>query len=613
MKATVSALYSLALDYSRKPLQNQALVDTIDPASDAFTSFLESLKRFPDGLDFKEYFDATQDELRLAAYLLVRQRLLSNPASDYQVLGLNSDATQEQMRQRYRLMMALFHPDRHSHRPEGGAPTTAPLHVGAAPRSDENDWMQQSATQINETYTRLKKGEPRNRTVTQQQARENTSPHVNPATPAKKPSAKRSFESRPDEWLYRTGIWQRHPKLLITGLVVVMVAAFLLLNYNGPTEQMLDQQTNDERLNTTPAKESTAEPNPALAYMLENSQQHDRMVSEILTEPVRRVPAEDAGIPPVRHPREPLRHPREPLRHPREPTRHPRESGDLNIAQNPDSGSSLGSARNDEGVRGDSNLTQDNFQPPPIPKREDPPGLLPPAPPTDASKMTSGLLENRHPGQSEIRHPGQSEIRHPGQSEIRHPGLDPGSIENSAAPRNDEFQGSPTNATEFSSTPLPDNIDLLLARYVMAYQAGEIPRMMQLFSVNRADGNSFTAKQIRDDFKSIFTTTAERKLQIRQRRWKRVDNDQVLIRFVASSSERSRSSQEWNKKVSLVVLKVLPDDLQPLITAFRQESLEPPDQHIRHSRGQRFAPAKPTLPPSMAVESGNPSSSGARE
>ncbi|WP_195910445.1 hypothetical protein, partial [Solemya velum gill symbiont] len=129
-------------------------------------------------------------------------------------------------------------------------------------------------------------------------------------------------------------------------------------------------------------------------------------------------------------------------------------------------------------------------------------------------------------------------------------------------------------ANELSSSPLPDNIDLLLARYVMAYQTGEIPQMMQLFSVNRADSNSFTEKQIRDDFKSIFSTTAERRLQIRQRHWKTLDDGQVLIRFVASSSERKPGLQEWNMKQSLVELKVKMHATYPTITAYRQGSLK---------------------------------------
>ncbi|OOZ59056.1 hypothetical protein BOW44_12570 [Solemya velum gill symbiont] len=108
----------------------------------------------------------------------------------------------------------------------------------------------------------------------------------------------------------------------------------------------------------------------------------------------------------------------------------------------------------------------------------------------------------------------------------------------------------------------------------MAYQTGEIPQMMQLFSVNRADSNSFTEKQIRDDFKSIFSTTAERRLQIRQRHWKTLDDGQVLIRFVASSSERKPGLQEWNMKQSLVELKVKMHATYPTITAYRQGSLK---------------------------------------
>jgi curved DNA-binding protein CbpA len=507
MKATVSALYSLALDYSRKPLHNQARIDVIDPASDSFTSFLESLKRFPDGLDLEKHDDTTQDELRLAAYLLVRQRLLSNPVSDYQVLGLSRNATPEQLRQRYRLMMALFHPDRHI--------------------TDDN-WVQQSAIQINQSYSRIKKGKGRGDTPIRQQAPARS----RQAEPVRKTRSNKPFEPMPDEFLYRTGLWQRHPKLMVTGLLVVVVVTFLFLNYSsGPDHQVLDQQLSNQERNASLSKRpSAAESSAALAYMLENSQQHDRMVSEILTEPARRIPA------------------------------------DKSVGLSAKKASVEGFVKEKEPVE------PQHDEIPPIAVREDPPGLLPPAPPTDASKITSGLVF-------------EAENRHPGQLENRHPGLDPGSIENSTAPRmdsgspqgsarNDEFQGSPGTAAEFSSTPLPDNIDLLLARYVMAYQAGEIAQMMQLFSVNRDDSNSFTAKQIRDEFIAIFSESAERRLQVHQRRWNELDDGEVLIRFVASSNERKPGSQEWSKKQSLVELKVKQHGSDAMITAYRQELLQ---------------------------------------
>ncbi|OOZ44795.1 J domain-containing protein [Solemya velum gill symbiont] len=502
MNVTVNDLYSLALDYSRKPLQNQVRIDAVDPASDSFTAFLESLKRFPDGLGFENYGNTSHNELRLAAYLLIRQRLLVNPASDYQVLGLNSDASPEQLRQRYRLMMALFHPDRHI---------------------ADDSWVQACATQINNTYTRLKKGGVKNRTSTPQKANAQTS---TPRKPVQKPSAKRSFEPAPDEWLYRTGLWQRHPKLLVTGVVTVIVAVFLLLTFSGPTQQVLDQQLSDNNRDALPAEEPTTESRPAIAYMLENSQQHDRVVSEILTEPARRIPAKKPALPNAKK------------------------------------------ASVEEFVVVNKPVDPQEYEIPPIAMREDPPGLLPPAPPTDASKMTSGLVlesgdNNRPDGGA--------------------PTIVPNPVGGAPSPRSNEEVAAlqkqkpgryQEQANELSSSPLPDNIDLLLARYVMAYQTGEIPQMMQLFSVNRADSNSFTEKQIRDDFKSIFSTTAERRLQIRQRHWKTLDDGQVLIRFVASSSERKPGLQEWNMKQSLVELKVKMHATYPTITAYRQGSLK---------------------------------------
>jgi hypothetical protein len=58
---------------------------------------------------------APEGELRRAALFFIEHVLFQRDASHYRVLGLNRDASHEQIKEHHRLLMRLFHPDRESH------------------------------------------------------------------------------------------------------------------------------------------------------------------------------------------------------------------------------------------------------------------------------------------------------------------------------------------------------------------------------------------------------------------------------------------------------------------------------------------------------------------
>lgn len=58
---------------------------------------------------------APEGELHKAAMFFVEEVLFQRDATHYRVLGLNPDATAEQIKEHHRLLMRLFHPDRSNH------------------------------------------------------------------------------------------------------------------------------------------------------------------------------------------------------------------------------------------------------------------------------------------------------------------------------------------------------------------------------------------------------------------------------------------------------------------------------------------------------------------
>jgi hypothetical protein len=84
----------------------------------------------------RELTQYDRDELVTAARAFVRQVCLWERASHYQVLCLSPDAKCEQVKESYRLLMALLHPD----------------------RADRHEWPANGAQRVNEAYAVLSDG-----------------------------------------------------------------------------------------------------------------------------------------------------------------------------------------------------------------------------------------------------------------------------------------------------------------------------------------------------------------------------------------------------------------------------------------------------------------------
>ena len=93
-----------------------------------------ALGRFPQGWQ-RDLPHAGQEEIVEAARAFVRQVCLRDRATHYQVLCLAADAPSEAIKENYRLLMALLHPDRQD--------------------ADAHEWPTGCAQRVNDAYAVL--------------------------------------------------------------------------------------------------------------------------------------------------------------------------------------------------------------------------------------------------------------------------------------------------------------------------------------------------------------------------------------------------------------------------------------------------------------------------
>ena len=131
-------LFTFALDLYRAPLKFLPYVGIDKPIPKGFDALLEALNKREESEywhQLSERHKASPEQLRKAGFFLVKRLLFSEGADHYRVLGLKSSADVRQTRERYRMLMALFHPDRN--------------HLN-------DEWTEQYAPRINEAYSTLK-------------------------------------------------------------------------------------------------------------------------------------------------------------------------------------------------------------------------------------------------------------------------------------------------------------------------------------------------------------------------------------------------------------------------------------------------------------------------
>lgn len=114
-----AATAELALAVYRQPALHAELLRGDGP----LPSGVAALLRLAGGTEVQELDPALaalapESELRKAALFFVEEVLFQREATHYRVLGLNQDATADQVKEHHRLLMRLFHPDRSAHSDE---------------------------------------------------------------------------------------------------------------------------------------------------------------------------------------------------------------------------------------------------------------------------------------------------------------------------------------------------------------------------------------------------------------------------------------------------------------------------------------------------------------
>lgn len=110
-----SVIAAMALEFHRSPTKFPELLR----GNARLPGSINNLLRLAGGTALEELDPslasvAPESQLRTAALFFIEQVLMQREASHYRVLGLNHDASNEQIKEHHRLLMRLFHPDRES-------------------------------------------------------------------------------------------------------------------------------------------------------------------------------------------------------------------------------------------------------------------------------------------------------------------------------------------------------------------------------------------------------------------------------------------------------------------------------------------------------------------
>jgi hypothetical protein len=143
MSGTTSAadIMSLAWACYREPLRIQGKFQGNARLPDGLSHLLKVAAGDDSQMEtLRAATGASATQLREAAIFFVKQVFFSRDANHYRVLGVNSDASIDQIKEHHRLLMHLFHPDR--------------------ARSEES-WEDAYANRINQSYSVLRKSESR--------------------------------------------------------------------------------------------------------------------------------------------------------------------------------------------------------------------------------------------------------------------------------------------------------------------------------------------------------------------------------------------------------------------------------------------------------------------
>lgn len=132
-------LLSLALSFYRDPLSFQDLLQGRSNLPEGVETILLAASGGV-GQDQVAPAGGTPEEVQQAAMFFIEQVLLAPNADYYRLLGLGPQATETKIREHYRLLMRLFHPDR---------------------RVSQNDWQAVYAARVTQAYNVLRRPQSR--------------------------------------------------------------------------------------------------------------------------------------------------------------------------------------------------------------------------------------------------------------------------------------------------------------------------------------------------------------------------------------------------------------------------------------------------------------------
>jgi curved DNA-binding protein CbpA len=109
-------VFQLVLDFQRTPSRFEALIDASQPLPEGTDALLESVASWnqlpPDKLSDVIYADVSREELIKAAVFFVGQILFAPGGDHYRTLALAHNASPEQIRRHYHLLLTFFFLDR---------------------------------------------------------------------------------------------------------------------------------------------------------------------------------------------------------------------------------------------------------------------------------------------------------------------------------------------------------------------------------------------------------------------------------------------------------------------------------------------------------------------
>ncbi len=225
MEQALSQLYARVLERYRSGTELLDFHSDEDTLGTEFSSFLNSLVRPEERLQQPaSVLDTSVEELSAAGYAYIRELLFKTGNNHYQVLGLSQDTDRDQIRRRYRLLISLFHPDR---------------------ISSAQQWEQQAVRRLNLSYGVLKRPEKRkiyDADLRREQHRPKAERPVSKPADASVRTRKKaplSAAPKPTDAIYRVAVLQRHPKLFVWMGIGLSVAFVFLLTISGTSNNAL--------------------------------------------------------------------------------------------------------------------------------------------------------------------------------------------------------------------------------------------------------------------------------------------------------------------------------------------------------------------------------------